>query len=81
MAKKATFEIYEGLDKRKKKYVVVPDDCTQSVMEAAVNYLMRLNHCSFAHIDAQPGYIYKGQLYLLRPNFKARIVFVLTYIR
>lgn len=81
MAKKASFEIYEGLDKRKKKYVVVPGNCTKSVMEAAAKYMMRLNHCSLAHIDVQSGYIYKGQLYLLRPSFKARFVLVLTYIR
>ena len=81
MAKKASFEIYEGLDKRKKKYVVVHDNCTRSDMEAAAKYMMRLNHCSLAHIDVQAGYIYKGQLYLLRPSFKARFVTVLTYIR
>ena len=81
MAKKATFEIYEGLDKRKKKYVVVHDNCTRSDMEAAAKYLMRLNHCSLTRIHSQAGYIYKGQLYLLRPNSKARFVSVLTYVR
>ena len=81
MVKKATFEIYEGLDKRKKKYVVLFDNCEKSDAEAAAKYLMRLNHCSLAHIDVQAGYIYKGQLYLLRPSLKARFVTVLTYIR
>ena len=81
MAKKATFEIYEGFTKRKKKYVVVPGNCTKSVMEAAAKYMMRLNHCSLAHIDVQTGYIYKEHLYLLRPNSKAVFVVVLTYIR
>ena len=81
MAKRASFEIYEGFDKRKKKYVVLSENCERSDMEAAAKYLMRLNHCSLAHLDANPGYIYKGQLYLLRPSFKARFVTVLTYIR
>ena len=81
MAKKATFKIYEGLDKRKKKYVALSGIIKKSDMEAAATYMMRLNHCSAAHIDVVPGFIYKGQLYLISPNSKARLVTVLTYIR
>lgn len=81
MSQKAKFEIYEGLDKRKKKYVVLSGNCKKADMEAAAKYMTRLNHCSRAHLDVQAGYIYKGQLYLLRPSLKARFVLVLTYIR
>ena len=81
MAKKATFEIYEGFDKRKKKYAILGEHCQKSDMTAAAKYMMKLNHCSIAHIQVTFGYIFKGQLYFIRPDNKAKFVHVLTYVR
>lgn len=82
MAKKVTFEIYEGLTSRKKKYVVVPEKCPEHVWYDAITYLMKLNHCSGKHIYATTGYILNGLLYLGTPeNKKAKFVHVLTYVR
>ena len=82
MAKKVTFEIYEGLTSRKKKYVVVPEKCPEHVWYDAFTYLTRLNHCSVNHIYLTQGFILNGQLYFDKPdNKKAKFVHVLTYIR
>ncbi len=83
MAKKASFEIYEGLDQRKKKYVVVPKEPGDIyyIGEAAA-YLRKLNHCSGLHIESAVGYVWKDELYLQNPAIPgARLVTVLTYVR
>jgi len=81
MAKKTTFEIYEGLTSRKKKYAILEEHCQKSAMVAAARYMMKLNHCSVAHIDGTFGYIFKGQLYFIKPDTKAKFVHVITYRR
>ena len=82
MTKKVTFEIYEGLTSRKKKFIVVPEKCPDHVWFEAFTYLTRLNHCSVNHLKVTTGYILNGQLYFDRPdNKKAKSVHVLTYIR
>ena len=81
MAKKSTFEIYEGLTSRKKKYAIIGEHCQKTAMAEAAKYMMKLNHCSAAHIDVTYGYIFKGQLYFIKPNINAKFVHVLTYIR
>lgn len=83
MAKKASFEIYEGLDQRKKKFVVVPKGAGDiyHIGEAAA-YLRKLNHCSGQHIESAVGYVWKDELYLQNPAIPgARLVTVLTYVR
>lgn len=82
MAKKETFEIYESLSKRKKKYVVLSENCKNATYEAALRYIMKINHCSAAHILATRGFILNGELYFDKPdNKKAKFVYVLTYSR
>lgn len=84
MAKKASFEIYEGLDQRKKKYVVVKDARkNKKLFEESVSYLAKLNHCSKKHIKYKTGYIIDDLLYLEgKPcNDKAQFVTVLYYVR
>lgn len=82
MAKKETFEIYEGLTSRKKKYVVVPEKCPEHVWYDAFSYLTRLNHCSVNHISLAGGYILDGLLYIGESKNKmAKSVHVLTYVR
>ena len=82
MAKKATFEIYEGLSKRKKTFTVIPFKYTTEQFEAAVNYLKRANHCSARHIFLTGGYILDGLLYFGESkNKKAKRVYIFHYIR
>lgn len=83
MAKKASFEIYEGLDERKKKFVVVPRGAgDKKLVDEAASYLTKLNHCSRKHIKTAVGYVWKDELYLQNPAIPgARLVTVLTYIR
>ena len=82
MKRDCKFEIYESLDKRQKKYAVVPVKYQNSTMENAIKYMMRLNHCSAKHILLTGGYILNGKLFFDRPdNKKAKPVYVLTYIR
>lgn len=83
MAKKADFEIYEGFTKRKKKYVVfyhMPPAETHE-LEDIIVFCKKFFKCGENHLRYQVGYIYKRQLYLVRPNNKARSVSVITYIR
>ena len=84
MAKKASFEIYEGLDQRKKKYVVVRDGRKdKELVKESVLYLAKLNHCSKKHIKTKLGYIIDDLLYLEgKPcNDKAEFVTVSYYVR
>ena len=84
MAKKATFEIYEGLTSRKKKYVVVKDGAlNKNLVEESILYLAKLNHCSKKHIKTDIGYIIDGLLYLEgKPcNNRAQFVTVSYYVR
>lgn len=82
MAKKAKFEIYEGLSNRKKTFTVIPFNYTTEQYEAAVNYLKRVNHCSSSHIFLTDGYILDGLLYIGESNNKkTKRVFVFYYVR
>ena len=82
MSQKAKFEIYESLTSRKKKYAVVPENCKNATYEAALRYMMKINHCSAGHILATRGFILNGELYFDKPdNKKAKFVYVLTYSR
>lgn len=84
MAKKASFEIYEGLDQRKKKYVVVQDGAlNKKLVKESISYLAKLNHCSKKHIKTTIGYIIDDLLYLEgKPcNDKAQFVTVSYYVR
>ena len=77
--KRPTFEIYEGLNGRKKKYIVLFND---EFYFEAVKCLKKLNHCSEDHIHLTVGYIWKDELYLRNPAIPgAKLVTVLTYIR
>lgn len=63
----AKFEIYESIQGKKKKYVVVVTPAKVSVNEL-INYAKKLFKCSEAHIAVKPGWIYKGKLYLEDPK-------------
>ena len=62
--KNPKFVIYEGFNKRKKKYVVTD---IAADYDLVINYCKKLFKCSAAHIDFTIGYIYKGELYLEDP--------------
>ena len=82
MAKKTLFEIYEGLGSRKKTFTVIPYKYKEEQLDAAVNHLKRVNHCSSEHLYMTAGYIWKDELYLQNPAIPgARLVSVLYYIR
>lgn len=79
MAKKATFEIYEGFTKRKKKYVVTEFRTDFGILTA---YCKKLFKCSEAHIFATTGYLWNGELYLVNPARPgAKIVLVAYYVK
>lgn len=80
MAKKATFEIYEGFTKRKKKYLVVPNGTHGKAFDDAVYAVMKINHCSITHVKVEYGYIFNGLLYIGRPTHKkVKLVSILSY--
>lgn len=83
MAKKVTFEIYEGFTKRKKKYVVSNGFLTVwKHYKALVDYSKRLFRCSERHLMICKGYIYDGVLYLENPAKPgAKLVSVAYYVR
>ena len=63
----AKFEIYEGLtsQNRVKKYIVTNIDADYFEV---IKYAKRFFRCSEAHITFEPGYLYKGELYLEYPE-------------
>lgn len=83
MAKKATFEVYEGFGKRKKKYLVFPDWRILTADDLKV--CKRFFHCARQNLDAKCGYIFKNELYLGLPDYKtqrgAKEVTVVTYVK
>lgn len=82
MAKKVTFEVYEGLTSRKKKYIVVPIGTYGKAFDDAVNAVMRINHCSITHVKVDYGYIFNGLLYIGGPTHKkVKLVSILSYRR
>ena len=82
MAKKTLFEIYEGLGSRKKTFAVIPYKYKEEQLDAAVNHLKRVNHCSSEHLYMTAGYIWKDELYLQNPAIPgAKLVTVLYYVR
>lgn len=85
MAKKATFEIYEGFGKRKKKYLVLPNTCDTAFYDKALIECKRFFHCSSRNLDFTAGYILNNELYLGLPDFRtsrrAKQVCVVTYVR
>lgn len=79
MAKKVTFEIYEGFTSRKKKYVVTE---LKADYKTVIDYCKKLFKCSEAHIDFTCGYLWNGELYLDEPAKPgAKIVGVAYYVR
>lgn len=85
MAKKATFEIYEGFTKRKKKYLVLPDVCDQAFYDKAMSECKKFFHCAEHNLKATVGYILDNELYLGLPDYrtarKATQVCVITYVK
>lgn len=83
MAKKASFEIYEGFTKRKKKYLVFPDWIILNVEE--FKECTQFFHCSKWNLKVACGYIFKNELYLGSPNYRtepeAKLVTTVTYIK
>lgn len=82
--KNAKFEIYEGLNKRKKKYIVArcEDVSHKKDWSAFLSYGKRFFRCSLVHLRAAPGYVYEDELYFENPAKPgARLVKVLTYVR
>ena len=80
--KNATVEIYEGFTKRKKKYIVIPKKCTSGTYEAAIRYVMRLNHCSSRNVFMESGYVLNGLLYIgYSESKRAKPVYVYTYVK
>ena len=80
MAKKAKFEIYEGLTWRKKKYLVFREKRipTDELIEAG----KKVFKCSFRHLKFTLGYIVDDDLYLTYPPLLgATQVPVVTYVR
>lgn len=71
-------QIYEGLTGRKKKYIVTKKDA--DYLEV-VSFAKRFFKCSEAHITFEPGYIYKGKLYLNDPmKYGTKVVGVAYYV-
>lgn len=72
MAKSSSFEIYESISGRKKKYIVTKIDADYvTVIDYAkklFKYAKKLFKCSEAHIDFTCAWIYKGKLYLDDPE-------------
>lgn len=85
MAKKATFEIYEGFGKRKKKYLVLPNVCDSAFYDRALSECKRFFHCTERNIYATSGYILANELYLGLPDYRtarrAKQVCVVTYVK
>lgn len=83
MAKKVTFEIYEGLTKRKKKYVVSERYIVLwKHYSEIINFSKKLFKCSERHIMICKGYIYDGYLYFINPAKPgAKLVSVAYYIK
>lgn len=82
MAKKANFEIYEGLGSRKKTFAVIPYEYKTEQLDAAVNHLKKVNHCSSKHLHLTVGYVWEDGLFLENPAIPgARLVCVLYYVR
>ena len=82
MAKKTLFEIYEGLGSRKKTFAVISFNYKSKELDAAFNYLKKVNHCSGKHICGTKGYVWKDELYFENPAIPgAKLVKVLYYIR
>lgn len=83
MAKKASFEIYEGFTKRKKKYLVFSGWRILTVND--IRECTRFFHCARQNLDARCGYIFNNELYLELPDYKtkrgAKEVTVVTYVR
>ena len=79
MAKKETFEIYEGFTKRKKKYIVF---ATNVPGPEAYEYCKKFFKCSVDHLVYSLGYLYKGELYLEDPDVpETRVVRIMYYVR
>lgn len=71
--------IYESLEGRKKKFVVAKADADYIEV---VEYCKKLFKCSEFHITVEPGYLYKGLLYLEAPmKHGVKRVTVAYYIR
>lgn len=82
MAKKTLFEIYEGLGSRKKTFAVIPFKYKEEQLDAAVNHLKKVNHCSSQHLYLTTGYVWKDGLYFENPAIPgAKLVSVLLYVR
>ena len=83
MAKKATFEVYEGLTSRKKKYLVFPD--WRILTDEDLKVCRQFFHCARQNLNATCGYILNNELYLELSNYKtkrgAKEVTVVTYVR
>lgn len=83
MANRATFEIYEGFTKRKKKYLVFPDWRILNLEELKV--CRQFFHCANRNLKATCGYIFKNELYLEIPDYmtepEAKTVTAVTYVR
>lgn len=72
-------EIYEGFGKRKKKYIVTKKDADYLTV---ISYCKKFFKCGEAHITFEPGYIYKGELYLEDPmKYGTKVVGVAYYVR
>lgn len=65
--KKDKYQIFESLNKRKKKYIVTgPFDSISERIDLFC-YAKRFFRVSGAHIVVEAGWIYKGKLYLENP--------------
>lgn len=74
-----SFEIYEGFTGRKKKFIVTGADAEYVKV---IEYAKKFFKCSEAHITFEPGYLYRGQLYLADPmKYGTKKVGVAYYVR
>lgn len=80
------FEVFIGKNKqgKDKKYIVADYAAVRGkkAWHSFLEYGRKFFKCSLDHIKAQPGYVYKNDLYLDNPAKPgSKLVSVLTYIK
>ena len=67
---KKSYKVYEGLTKRKQKFLVAEPFDSIKAENDFEKYAKRFFRCSKDHLVIKSGYIYKGELYFEKPSDK-----------
>lgn len=64
-------QIYEGLNGKKKKYVVA-DRLLNLSCDELINFAKKLYHCKADNVKVTAGWVHEGLLYLENPHKKGQ---------